>query len=273
MNSHQSGSIDVLRAAAEAPMLDAEMERAYLKRFQEHGDARALQALLVSHLRLVVSVARKYASSRVPVEDLVAEGNLGLVEAARRFDLARGNRFATYASWWVRALVRRYAIANRRIVGTPSTRNARRLLGRMRQTERQLSQHLGAAPTPEQVAEALDVSAQDVRMMDAALRGRDMVLGDADDGGRPFELADEAASPEERVEAEEAAAHTAASVRKALTVLDRRERLIVERRLLAEDRYTLAGLGSAMGLSRERVRQLEKRACDKLREALYEQVA
>lgn len=265
---------DLLRAAADAPMLDAQTERTYLKALQSDSDpTAALDALLTSHLRLVLSVARKYASHGVPIEDLVAEGNLGLVEAARRFDPSRDNRFATYAAWWVRALIRRYTIANRRIVGAPSTRNARRLLSSLRKTERRLAQQLGQPPSREQVANELDVAPSDVAMMDAALRGRDVSLGPGPDGGPAFEVPDVDGTPEDRVEESERAAHNAACIEGALELLDAREREIVERRLLSEDRETLARIGLSLGLSRERVRQIEKRACEKLRTALHEKVA
>ncbi|MGF1464909.1 MAG: RNA polymerase sigma factor RpoD/SigA [Sandaracinaceae bacterium] len=255
-------------------MLDAQTERTYLKALQSDSDpTAALDALLTSHLRLVLSVARKYASHGVPIEDLVAEGNLGLVEAARRFDPSRDNRFATYAAWWVRALIRRYTIANRRIVGAPSTRNARRLLSSLRKTERRLAQQLGQPPSREQVANELDVAPSDVAMMDAALRGRDVSLGPGPDGGPAFEVPDVDGTPEDRVEESERAAHNAACIEGALELLDAREREIVERRLLSEDRETLARIGLSLGLSRERVRQIEKRACEKLRTALHEKVA
>jgi RNA polymerase sigma-32 factor len=266
-------SPDLMRAALDAPMLDAETEREYLRRIQERNCPAALDALLTAHLRLVLSVARKYSGHGVPLDDLVAEGNLGLVEAARRFDASRDNRFATYAAWWVRALIRRFTIANRRIVGAPSTRNARRLLSSLRKTERRLSQELGHPPSRQQVADALDVTVADVAMMDAALRGRDIAIGHVSDSGQVFEIADDGQSPEAQVGAEERATHNSKCIHRALDLLDDRERIIVQRRLLNEDKETLAGIGTSLGLSRERVRQIEKRACEKLRSALVENVA
>ena len=150
-------SLQQLRqAASAAPMLDLDTERELLRRIQEDDDPRALDALLVSHVRLVLSIAQKYRRHGLPVDDLVAEGNLGLVEAARRFDRARGTRFSTYAAWWVRALIRRYTIANRRIVGAPSTRAARRLLSNLRETQRRLAAELGRVATREEIVCAFD---------------------------------------------------------------------------------------------------------------------
>ncbi len=266
------GAGAIRRAAAQAPMLDAQTEADYLRRIQESNDQVALSALLVSHLRLVLSVAGKYTGQGIVIEDLVAEGNLGLVEAARRFDRAKGTRFSTYAAWWVRALIRRYAIANRRIVGAPSTRNGRRLLSNLRQTQRRLSAELGRTPTREQVAAALSVTTEEVAMVEAALAGRDVSLAPTDDG-QVLELVFEGVSPEQQVIERQQARNTQTSVRKALSGLERRERAIVENRLLGDDKDTLADIGAKMGLSRERVRQIELRACEKLREALHEHVA
>jgi len=259
----------IRRAAIEAPMLDAETERDYLRRIQESDDPVALNALLVSHLRLVLSVAQKYTGHGIGLEDLVAEGNLGLVEAARRFDRSKGTRFSTYAAWWVRALIRRFTIANRRIVGAPSTRNGRRLLSSLRQTQRKLSAQLGAPPTREQVARALDVTAEEVAMVEAALSGRDVSIGPTEDG-HVVDLPSFGASPEEQASANEIHRMNEASVAAALEHLDERERLIVEKRLLHDDKETLANIGTKMGLSRERVRQIELRARQKLRQALGE---
>lgn len=260
------------RRAARAPMLAADTERELLAQIRDHDDPKAMAALLDSHLRLVLAMAHRYTRHGVSLEDLVAEGNLGLVEAARRFEADRGTRFSTYAAWWVRALIRRYALANRRIVPAPSTRNARKLIGTLRTTERKLSAELGRAPTPTEVAEALGVEVKDVEMVDTALRARDVSFGPRPDG-TDFELASPKASPEQQVADHQLAARSKQSVHRALDLLDAREREIVEKRFLEEDRQTLSNIGSTMGLSRERVRQLEVRAREKLRVALLNQVA
>lgn len=262
----------IRRAAAEAPMLDSETEQDYLRRIQESNDPVALSALLVSHLRLVLSVAQKYTGHGVTIEDLVAEGNLGLVEAARRFDREKGTRFSTYAAWWVRALIRRFTIANRRIVGAPSTRNGRRLLSTLRQTQRRLAAELGETPSRDRVAAELDVTPEEVAMVESALSGRDVSLGPADDG-QVIELPAEAISPEQHVAEQQIRDMCATSVANALAKLDARERVIIEKRILEDDKDTLAEIGASMGLSRERVRQIELRARQKLRDALLEHVA
>jgi RNA polymerase sigma-32 factor len=262
----------IRRAAVEAPMLDSETEQDFLRRIQESNDPVALSALLVSHLRLVLSVAQKYTGYGVTIEDLVAEGNLGLVEAARRFDRSKGTRFSTYAGWWVRALIRRYTVANRRIVGAPSTRNGRRLLSTLRATQRRLAAELGETPSRERVAAELQVSPEEVAQVETALSGRDVSLAPNEEG-QVFELPSELTTPEDEVAEREIHAMHAASVADALAQLDERERAIVEKRVLGDDKDTLADIGASMGLSRERVRQIELRARQKLREALVEHVA
>jgi len=253
------------------PLLDAETERALAEAVRD-GCPVALDRLLQSHLRLVRSLARRYEGYGVSSEDLLGEGYLALVEAARRFDPDRGARFATYAAWWIRAHLRSHTLENRRIVSSPSTRAARKILGRLRSTERALAQKLGRPATREEVAAELGVKPKDVEMVQSSLAARDVALG-VREGGRTIELPDAAQTPEQRVAQQELRQFHGEAVRRALTRLDAREREIVERRMLHDDPDTLASLGERLGLSRERVRQLERRAQDKLRSALYGCVA
>lgn len=260
------------RAAATAPMLDAEREADYLRRIQESDDARALELLLAAHLRLVVSVAARFARSGVSISELVAEGNLGLVEAARRFDRAKGTRFSTYAAWWVRARIGRFALGNRRIVAAPSTRNARKLLAGMRSAERKLSQDGGERPSREAIAAATGTTEEDVAMVETALSARDVAVGPSDDG-TSIELDASGPSPEQEIADREDGQRRFELVTAALQQLDRREREVVQRRILEDDAETLAEIGRALGLSRERVRQIEARAKRKLRSVLLADVA
>ncbi len=259
------------RAANEAPMLDAPTEERLVRELRE-GSERALSQLLASHLRLVLATARRYAGNGVSLEDLVAEGNLGLVEAAQRFDPARGTRFGTYAAWWVRAFIRRYALSNRRIVPAPSTRNARKLLSSLRKTQRRLTHERGRPPELEEVASALGVPAADVAMIESVLTSRDVALGAGDDG-LSWEVMDARPSPEQEASDTETREQREETVAWALSTLNEREREIVRRRFLDDDTDTLAVLGATLGLSRERVRQIEKKAQLKLRTALLEHVA
>jgi len=259
------------RVAMEAPMLSAECEQELVARFQA-GSEDALRRLMLSHLRLVLSLAKRYAGNSASIEDLISEGNLGLVEAARRFDAERGTRFGTYAAWWVRAHVRRYALANRRIVSAPSTRNARKVLSSLRKTQREIAQRVGRSAQREEVASELGVSENDIAMVESALGGRDVPLGPSDDGGT-WELPGRGPTPEQQAAEDELADLQRARVGRALDTLSEREQVIMRRRYLDEDTATLAVLGESLGLSRERVRQLEKRAQKKLRSALLDCVA
>ena len=251
-------------------MLDVATERACLRRVQEHDDLEAWRLLVVSHARLVIAIAARYMRRGVSLSDLIAEGNLGLVEAVRRFDLDRDVRFATYATWWIRARVREYALDNRRIVSQPSTRGARRLLGRIGELERALTQQNGRAPTRAELARASGTSAGDVALVQGALGARDMALADEQDGG--VQLEDDHPSAESSLIEREQLARVGDAVAHALDTLDRRERAVIKARFLAEDRQTLSIVGEQLGLSRERVRQIEKIAAAKLRAMLEERV-
>ncbi|MDW8363010.1 MAG: sigma-70 family RNA polymerase sigma factor [Myxococcales bacterium] len=257
--------LDVRAAAGRAPMLSADEERRLLSAIGA-GEPRALERLVATHLRLVVSIARRYTGGGASLEDLVGEGLLGLVEAVRRFEIDRGTRFGTYAAWWVRAYVRRYALANRRIVGAPTTRAGRRLMARLRRTEWEIAQRTGRPALRSEVARALDVSEEDVALVQALLGTRDVALGPHDDG-TGLELADEAPTPEELAAEAEARACPGAPLDDALARLTAREREVLRARIDDETRETLAALGTRMGLSRERVRQIEKNARRKLRAA------
>ncbi|AKF08513.1 sigma-70 family RNA polymerase sigma factor [Sandaracinus amylolyticus] len=261
------------RTAAAAPMLGAEVELEYLRRIQAHDDGRALRALLDAHLRLVVATAARFARSGVSVAELVAEGNLGLVEAARRFDAGKGTRFSTYAAWWVRARISRFAMGNRRIVAAPSTRNARKLLAGMRSVERALQQASGERPSREMIAAVTGTSAEDVAMVESALSARDVSVGPSDEDGSSVELGANDPSPEQAIAEAEECERRERVVALALAQLDRREREVVQRRILEDDAETLADIGRMLGLSRERVRQIEARAKRKLRAVLVAEVA
>lgn len=255
------------RVASDAPLLDADEERELLRRVQEEDDQAALERLCVAHLRMVFAAAKRFAVPSIPTEDLIAEGSLALTEAARRFDRSKNVRFGTYAAWWIRGLIRRYTLANRRVVGTPSTRHARKLLAHLRTTERAMTAELGHPPTAEQVAERLRVGVEDVREVRAALGARDVAIG-VDRDGLVFELPSGGPSPEELVAERERRSLTKEQIERALEQLGSRERLVLERRLLQTESETLANLGKILGLSGERVRQIEKAGRQKLRSAL-----
>lgn len=262
---------DLRLAAKHAPMLDAKSEHELTVRAQA-GDTEAMRSLVLAHLRLVVAAAQPYVGGTITLEDLIGEGCLGLMEAASRFDPERGNRFSTYAIWWVRAHLRRYTLANRRIVGSPSTRNARRVLGSITKAKRDITQQLGRPPTRDEVAKALDVEPSDVAMVESSLSVRDLPLGPVDEGVA-HEVASFEPSPEEIAADNQRRAEDASAVAQAMRELSHREREIVTHRLIDDDRTSLATLGERFGVSRERVRQIQQRAQLKLRTVLIEKVA
>ena len=251
----------------ESDWLDADRERLVLESVRV-GDRQALETLLLSHLPLVHAIAARYARRGQDRDDLIAEGILGLVEAARRFDHDRGVRFSTYAAWWVRAQVRRYSLRTMRIVGAPSTRVGRRLLAQLPAAQRRLSQVLGRAPNRQELATELQATDEEVACVDAALRGADRMFEE----GSAATLAEGSAqpTPEGLLAAAQGRALLLARVERAMGAMSERERQIVRRRLLDEERTTLSALGQDLGISRERVRQLEERARAKLRNALLD---
>jgi RNA polymerase sigma-32 factor len=233
----------------------------------ERGDEGALERLVTSHVPLVHTIVNEFRSYGLPREDLVSEGLLGLVKAARCFDSERGVRFASYAAWWIRAYVRSFTLRNRRIVRGPDTRRARRVLAGLHKAERTLTQLRGEPPPAEALAGALGVSVRDVDEMRSVLGARDMPYG-VEINGRAFELPSDAPTPETIVsEAEERRLHVR-RLRSALSQLDPRSRRVLEQRNLVSEGEvaTLAMLGDELGVSRERVRQIEDRARSFLRE-------
>jgi RNA polymerase sigma-32 factor len=261
-----TGTETLLRAAKNAPLLSAKDE-VRLARSAQRGSKGAFEALLVAHLRLVLTIAHEFGTYGLPTDELVSEGLLGLVEAARRFDPDRNVRLAAYAAWWIRAYMRRYTIANRRIVRTPSSRHGRKLLANLRRTQRELTQAQGEVPDVETVAKALGVPVRDVDEMEGALSGRDIACG-SDFDNKAFELRSDAPSPETAVAESEQSRRSAACLQRALRSLSLREREIVQQRCLTDSAPSLAAIGRDLGLSRERVRQIEQRAHTKLRQAL-----
>lgn len=247
--------------AKQKPLLDAEHERELLNRAKK-GEKRATAELVESHMRLVVQVAGAYAREGLSVHDLVGEGVVGLMEAMRRFDLSRDIRFASYASWWIRACVRAHALANRRIVGMPDTRGARMARSHLRESERRLAQRLGRRPSRAELAQELGVSEHDVELVDAALSSHDVPLANV---GSSFEPCDDAEGPEQTFARAEADALRRASLARALATLNTRERDVVSAQLRAEDDRSLSDIGRELGVSRQRAGQILAGAREKLR--------
>ncbi|MDR3516926.1 MAG: RNA polymerase sigma factor RpoH [Azospirillaceae bacterium] len=257
------------------PMLSAEEECALALAWRDHGDAEALRQLTGSHLRLVIKVARGFGGYGLPIADLVAEGNVGLMQAAQKFDADRGFRFATYAMWWIRAAIQEFILHNWSLVkiGTTAAQkklffNLRRLKGQMRELEQgDLSPETVTA-----IATELEVPEADVINLNRRLAGEDSSLDTmvtADGSASWLEmLADERPTPETAViDAAESGLRRRLLIA-AMAKLNAREREILLARRLKDNPSTLEVLSERFKVSRERIRQIEARAFQKLQKAV-----
>ncbi|MCX7303970.1 MAG: RNA polymerase factor sigma-32 [Hyphomicrobiales bacterium] len=278
--SREASDRTMIRVAMRAPYLQRDEEHALAVRWKDHRDQQALHQITTAHMRLVIAMAGKFRHFGLSMGDLVQEGHVGLLEAAARFEPDREVRFSTYASWWIRASIQDYILRNWSIVrgGTSSTQkalffNLRRLRARLAQA----SANLSSIEIRREISNALGVSEADVALMDSRLSSSDTSLNAplVDDGGTSAERADFLVSdeplPDEIVEATIDVARRAVWLRKALAVLNAREITIIKGRRLSENSATLEALGEQLGISKERVRQIECRALEKLKSALIEQ--
>ncbi len=269
----------MVRAAMRAPYLEREEEHRLALRWKEDNDQVALHRITVAHMRLVISMAAKFRYYGLPLGDLIQEGYVGLLEAAARFEPEREVRFSTYATWWIRASMQDYILRNWSIVrgGTSSAQkalffNLRRLRARLASGAEPLSN----AALYREVSSALGVPEADVAMMDSRLSAPDSSLNMplADDGGaaeRMDFLVSEEPLPDEVVGDAIDDQRRSVWLRTALGALNARELRIIEERRLSDDGATLEALGETLGISKERVRQIEARAMEKLKTALIKQ--
>ena len=267
----------IASAAMAAPYLTREQETELATRWRVRDDSQARNDIAMAHLRLVVSMAGKFRGFGLPRADLVQEGYVGLLEAAARFDHERGVRFSTYASWWVRASMQDYVLRNWSIVrgGTSSTQKA--LFFKLRRLRAKIAardQSMSAQAIYEEIAASLGVSVSDVQVMDARLSGNDASLqapvsADGEEGAERIDLlVCDAPLPEEQVSGIIDGERLHRRLKRALTKLTDRENRVIRARKLADDSATLAELGAELGISKERVRQIENRALEKLKTAM-----
>jgi RNA polymerase sigma-32 factor len=268
-----------IRSAMRAPYLQRDEEHDLALRWKENQDQQALNRITLAHMRLVIAMAAKFRHFGLPVADLVQEGHVGLLEAAARFEPEREVRFSTYATWWIRASMQDYILRNWSIVrgGTSSAQKA--LFFNLRRLRARLAS--GAQPLSNdalyrEVSAALGVSEADVAMMDSRLSAPDSSLNTplADENGaaeRQDFLVDDEPLPDEQVGEAIDLERRADWLRAALRALNDRELRIIEERRLTDEGATLEELGSTLGISKERVRQIEARAMEKLKVALVKQ--
>jgi len=259
------------------PMLEPQEEYMLAKRYAEHGDRDAAQKLVTSHLRLVAKIAMGYRGYGLPIGEVISEGNVGLMQAVKRFDPDRGFRLATYAMWWIRAAIQEYILRSWSLVKMGTTANQKRLFFNLRKAKSQIQALDEGDLHPDQVrqiAEKLNVSEEEVVSMNRRLSGDASLnapirASEGESGGEWQDwLADESESQEARLIADDELDQRRAMLKDALNVLDNRERRIFEARRLSEDPLTLEQLSDEFDVSRERVRQLEVRAFDKVQKAM-----
>jgi len=266
-----SGSIEAyIQAANRFPILSAEEEGRYARRYREQDDLEAARALVLSHLRLVIAIARGYLGYGLPHADLIQEGNVGLMKAVKRFDPERGVRLVSFAIHWIKAEIHEYILRNWRLVKVATTKAQRKLFFNLR------SMKSGLAPLTgdeiERVANTLKVKPAEVVEMETRLTGRDVTFesDDDDESYAPAQfLTDHEAEPSRLLETEQSERIRAAGLAKALEGLDARSRRIIEARWLREkDSATLHDLAAEFGVSAERIRQIEAKALQKMRKAI-----
>lgn len=274
MPAQQSAGILAYSAAIKRfDLLERGREQQLARRWQERRDKSATDELVTSHLRLAAKVARGYKGYGLPIADLIAEANLGLVIAASRFEPGHGARFSSYAVWWIKATVHEYILRSWSLVKIGTTAAQKKLFFRLRGEIRKLAGET-AALTPEMaqvIAENLEVTVRDVVEMDSRLHGDLSLNARVGDGDRSAEweatLVDESPDAEEIVVEHDETTHRSRALRGALEVLTERERRVFEARRLAEQPVTLEQLACELLISSERVRQIETRAFAKVKRA------
>ena len=275
----ESGLAHYLAEIRKFPMLEPQEEYMLAKRWREHEDPLAAQKLVTSHLRLVARVAMGYRGYGLPIGEIVSEGNVGLMQAVKRFEPERGFRLATYAMWWIRASIQEYILRSWSLVKMGTTASQKKLFFNLRKAKSRISAYEEGDLKPENVAAIatrLGVSQQDVIDMNRRMSGDASLnapLRDEGEGEWQDWLVDDSASQELILADQEEASHRHLALVGALDVLNPRERRIFEARRLAEDPITLEELSEEFGVSRERVRQIEVRAFEKVQAAVRAGVA
>jgi RNA polymerase sigma-32 factor len=263
------------------PFLEKADEQSLARRWRDKGDTDAAHKLVTSHLRLVAKMAMKYRGYGLPVADLVSEGNIGLMKAVKKFDPELGFRLSTYAMWWIKASITEYILKSWSMVKLGTVASQKKLFFSLRSIKSRLNILDAGELTVDQanqLSDRMNVSADEITKMNQRLSSRDLSLNaplSMDDEGMEFQdvLVAEGPSPERLVADAEELSHHGAILRQAMLALPDRDRDILAERRLSEDPKTLDKLGQKYGISRERVRQLEVRAFEKVQAAVTAVVA
>jgi RNA polymerase sigma-32 factor len=278
--SAESGLSRYLEEIRRFPMLEPQEEYMLAKSWREHGDRDAAHRLVTSHLRLVAKIAMGYRGYGLPISEVISEGNVGLMQAVKRFEPEKGFRLATYAMWWIKASIQEYILRSWSLVKMGTTANQKKLFFNLRKAKSRISALEEGDLRPDQVkliAKRLGVTEQDVVDMNRRLGGdaslNTPIREDGDAGEWQDWLVDDHASQESTLAATEELDNRKKALTDALTVLNDRERRIFEARRLAEEPITLEDLAAEFQVSRERVRQIEVRAFEKVQKAVRNRVA
>ena len=279
MPSIDGGLTHYLTEIRKFPMLQPDEEAAYAKRWREQGDREAAYHLVTSHLRLVAKIAMRYRGYGLPIADIISEGNVGLMQAVKRFEPERGVRLATYAMWWIKSTIQEFILRSWSLVKMGTSAAQKKLFFKLRRTKADISALEDGDLSPEHtamIAERLSVQENDVVEMNRRLGGDASLsaLVNADEAGEVQDwLVDPASDPEAVLAERQEAGQRRQALAGALEVLNARERYIFEARLLSEPSVRLEDLALKYGVSRERVRQIEIRAYEKVRAAASARVS
>jgi len=279
MMTAEGGLSRYLEEIRRFPMLEPQEEYMLAKSWREHGDRDAAHKLVTSHLRLVAKIAMGYRGYGLPISEIVSEGNVGLMQAVKRFEPEKGFRLATYAMWWIKAAIQEYILRSWSLVKMGTTANQKKLFFNLRKAKSKISALQEGDLRPEQVktiAKRLGVTEKDVVDMNRRLGGDSSlnapIRDDGDSGDWQDWLADDSAGQEQVMAEGEELDNRRQALKSALAVLNDRERRIFEARRLADDPVTLEQLAEEFGVSRERVRQIEVRAFEKVQKAVKNKV-
>jgi RNA polymerase sigma-32 factor len=275
----QRANLSFIKTSMKEPLLAREHEFELARRWREEGDELALHELVRSYMRLVVSTASRFRNYGLPMGDLVQEGNVGLMQAAARFEPQREVRFSTYATWWIRSAMQDYVLRNWSIVRTGTTAAQKSLFFNLRRLRARIEDSMGARMSDEgrrTIAEQLKVDVREVESMEVRLSGFDQSLNaplseSSDDDWMDF-LPDTGPSPETVAIGMRDAETRSRWLAEALRELSPREQTIIRQRRLTDEGATLEELGRELGVSKERVRQLESRALGKLKDSMLRRV-
>jgi RNA polymerase sigma-32 factor len=263
-----------LQEIRQFPMLQPEEEFMMAKRFREHGDTKAAERLITSHLRLVAKIAMGYRGYGLPIGEVISEGNVGLMQAVKRFEPERGFRLATYAMWWIKASIQEYVLRSWSLVKMGTTASQKKLFFNLRKMKGQIQALEEGDLKPDQVkliAHRLGVAEQEVINMNRRLSGdaslNSQIRADADGEWQDW-LVDDTESQEDRLVQNQESAMRNGLLTTALEKLPERERKVFEARRLRDEPVTLEELSQQFGVSRERIRQIEVRAFDKIQKAV-----